>query len=872
MKKFVVVDGNSVVYMVYYALSGTGFKNKAGFPTNAIYNFIVFMNKLIETTNPDLIAFTFDIGKPLSRLEKYQDYKAGRSPMPDELRQQIPVIKKYLDILNVQYFELNGAEADDIIATLAKMAKSEHKVEVYSRDKDLLQLVDKNVDVLMMKKGLSELDVYTADNFEEKTGITPKQMIDLKAISGDSSDNIKGVPGIGPKTAIKWITAYKSVENIYSNIGALPAKQQEKMLTEKENVMIYKEIVTLDDNVLIALDDVNILEYTEPDSERQREFFDQYDMHSFSKSLLKENSNESKYKFDTLKDISELKTFSGVVGLHVETYGENYHTDIILGVGVTSGEKSVYVPWAEENMQLLKDFLESDTTQKICHNYKKQKVVLSHYNIKLNNCIFDTLVGSYLLNPDKSTSELAKVSNMIKFYNLKTDEEIYGKGVKKRIPEDLLVLEEHILLKSQAISLLYGEIHSELEKVNMLSLYEEVEHPLIDVLVEMELEGVKVDIAYLELLKKEFAQMINDYTQNIYAFAGSEFNISSPQQLGKVLFEDLNLTSQKKTKTGKYSTNADILVKLKDEHPIIRDVIGYRQVTKLQSTYVEGLLSLQNNSIIHTIFNQAETATGRLSSLQPNLQNIPIREELGRRIRKAFIAKSEDSVLFAADYSQIELRILAHLAKNDVLVSGFKNGVDIHTETASKVFGVPFEAVTSKQRSQAKAVNFGIIYGMSKYGLSEELGISVKDADTFINKYFETFDGIKEYQEQLLKQGTYDGYVTTIFNRRRYLPELGSSNFRRRELARRMAVNAPIQGSSQDIIKKAMVEVANYLKENNLKSKLLIQVHDELILDVPKDEIEKIQEDIPKIMENTVKLEVPIKVSSAYGESWFEAK
>ncbi len=871
MKKIVVVDGNSVVYMSYYALSGTGLKNKLGVPTNAIYNFIIFLNKLIEQTSADMIVFTFDIGKPHSRLEKYEEYKAGRKPMPDDLRQQFPIIKKYLNIVNIPYFELDGAEADDIIATIAEVTKEKHKVEIYSRDKDLLQLVDKNVDVHMLKKGLSEIDTYTVENFKEKTNLNPEQIIDLKALSGDLSDNIKGVPGVGAKTAEKWILKYKSVENLYNNISDLPQKQQEKLMAEKENVLIYKEIVKLNQNVEIQLDTEN-LNYKEPNKDRQLEFFEQYDMHRFTKSALKESSKIQNSNYTTSEDISLLKSFTSVVGLHVETFGANYHKDIILGVGITSGEQSLYIPWEEKNISILKSFLESNDIEKICHDYKKQKVVLSHYNIELKNCIFDTLIGNYLLDPDRAKSDLALVANRIKLYNLKLDEEVYGKGTSRAIPSEHEILKEHIVSKSQAIALLYLEIKKQLSETNMLQLYEEIEHPLMDVLVSMELEGVKIDVEYLKILKEEFSKMISDYTENIYGFAGSEFNISSPQQLGKILFEDLGLPVGKKTKTGKYSTNAEVLLKLKDKHPIINDVIGYRQISKLQSTYVEGLLALQEDSIIHTIFNQAETATGRLSSIEPNLQNIPIREEVGRRIRKAFISKSNDSILFAADYSQIELRILAHLASNEVLINAFNNNVDIHAETASKVFDIPFEAVTPKQRSQAKAVNFGIIYGMSKYGLSQELGISIKEADEFIKKYFETFEGIKKYQEELLNQATYEGYISTILNRRRYLPELGSSNFQRRELARRMAVNAPIQGSSQDIIKKAMVEVFNFLNKNNLKSKLLIQVHDELVLDVPKEELEIIKSEIPKIMEKTIKLSVPVKVDSSFGDNWFEAK
>ena|SRR5690625_54535 len=872
--KLVLIDGNSILFRAFYALPLL--HNEKGIYTNAVYGFTTMLMKILEEEKPTNILVAFDAGKTTFRHETYKDYKAGRQKTPHELSEQFPMTKELLDAFDVPYYELDNYEADDIIGTLAYNAKAKDwKVKIISGDQDMLQLVSDEVTVDLTRRGITDVDSYTPTFLEEKMEITPDQVIDLKALMGDNSDNIPGVPGVGIKTATRLLKEYGTLDNIYKNIDNISGKRlKENLLEHKDAAYMSRDLVTihLQSPIEVTIDETD---YEGFDNEKVYQFFKDLDF----KSLLSRVSDGVEEASDDLADIEytvvdkiDETMFTGEDALIIEMLTDNYHEADIEVIGI-SNENGHYIIPTDIVLQsdVFKQWAEDETKEKFVFDAKKVKVALLNKDIDIQGITFDILLGSYLLNPAENHHDIPAIAQRRGYMSVDQDEAIYGKGAKLALPE-FDVLAEHVARKTSLIPILKKELEKELQENNQYELYQELEMPLAIILAKMEYQGIQVDIERLKNMGKELTERLEQIEKDVYALAGEEFNLNSPRQLGPILFEKLELPVIRKTKTG-YSTAADVLEKLKDEHEIIPHILLYRQLKKLDSTYIKGLLKVvhKDTNKIHTRFNQALTQTGRLSSIEPNLQNIPIRLEEGRKIREAFIPSEEDWVIFAADYSQIELRVLAHIAEDERLIDAFLHDLDIHSETAKDVFHVEREAVTNEMREQAKAVNFGIIYGISDYGLSQNLGITRKEAKSFIDRYLETYPGVKKYMEDIVQEAKYKGYVTTLMNRRRYLPEITSRNFNMRSFAERTAMNTPIQGSAADIIKKAMIDLQLALEEKNFEARILLQVHDELILEVPKDEIDELKEVVTDVMENTVELAVPLKVDYTYGESWFDA-
>lgn len=862
MEKIILVDGNNLLFRSYYATAYNGnfMKNSKGFPTNALFGFSNMINKIILEEKPTYILVAFDKGKTF-RHEKYSEYKAGRIEMPDELRLQFPIAKKLLELMGIKYYEIENYEADDIIGTFSKFCdNTKYTGTIISSDKDLLQLITDSVDIKLLKS--KDYIRYNPESFYEEYKIKPINIIDLKSLMGDSSDNIKGVKGIGEKTALKLLQEYKTLNGIYENIDKISGKTKEKLIDGKNDAYISYELATIVTNVPIeiSIDDIKY----KGNQAGLNDLYEELEFYSFLKKDKVEKEITKPFDVKIIKNIGEINV-EGDCAIYLEILGTNYHNSKILGMGVYNENSSIYIP-----LEILKqqpDFLLKNN--KYTYDIKKTYVSFKWNNINIDNINYDAMIAGYLLDYNVK-DDIAYLANQFD-YDIPFYENIYGKNNKLSEPNNIDIIAYNSVLKAKFIYETYNIFNEKLNNENMIELFNDIEIPLSYTLGDMEYNGVYVDKEILNQMGIEIKNKIFEVEKNIYEIVGHEFNISSPQQLGTVLFEELNLPSKKKGKTG-YSTAADVLNKLVDKHPIINMIIEYRMLTKLYNTYIEGLISsIHPDGKVHTIYTQTLTRTGRLSSIEPNLQNIPIRYEYGKLIRKAFLP-SPNSFILSSDYSQIELRVLAHMANVEALIDAFNNDIDIHTKTASDIFNVPISEVTKSMRRIAKAVNFGIIYGISGYGLSENLGISTKEASNFIEQYLNTYPGIKTYMDETIKKAHENKYVKTLFNRKRNIPELDNKNYMIRSGAERIALNTPIQGTSADIIKIAMVEASKKLKESNMKTKMILQVHDELIFDVFKNELDMVKEIVKETMEGVCKMSVPLKVDIEVGTDWYDAK
>lgn len=876
MDKLILIDGNSLSFRAFYALPLL--QNKSGIHTNAVYGFTRLLEKILKEEQPSHFLVAFDAGKTTFRHETYQDYKGGRQKTPPELSEQFPYIRQLLDAYHIEHYELDNYEADDIIGTLSKEAEQQNmETIIITGDRDLTQLASDNVTIYFTKKGITEVDHYTPQFIAEKyNGLVPSQIIDLKGLMGDSSDNIPGVPGVGEKTALKLLSQFNTVEGVYEDIDNVSGKKlKEKLINHKDEAMMSKTLATInrESPITITLKDTELPQSI--DETQKIQLFKELEFRQLLESIDPESSEvqSTQKTFEPTSDMSVVD-FSKLeqATIHIEVAGPNYLKDAMLKFGLYDGDHFVVIaPETVSEYPELVAWLENPETQKFVHDAKKTYIALHRLGIKVENITFDTMLASYLIDPSRTIDDVQSVMMHFDQTFVNDNISIYGKGKSFKIPEDD-VLDEHISSILDAIQTVYPQMLDVLKEHNQLDLLNDLELPLAYILSQMEIIGVHTDIETLKEMEEGIQTQLDELIQSIHEQAGESFNINSPKQLGVVLFEKLQLPVIKKTKTG-YSTAVDVLEKLQNEHPIIDEILKYRTLSKLQSTYVEGLQKMiWDDGRIHTRFNQTLAQTGRLSSVDPNLQNIPIRLEEGRRIRKAFKSTHEDYVILAADYSQIELRVLAHITGDETLQQAFNENEDVHTTTAMKVFGVEEEEVTSLMRRQAKAVNFGIVYGISDYGLSQSLGITRKEAKQFIDDYLNHFPGVQKYMETIVQDAKQDGYVETLLHRRRYIPDITSRNFNKRGFAERTAMNSPIQGSAADIIKLAMVQFHNEMKTQQFKAKLLLQVHDELIFELPKSEVEAFTEMIEKIMTNALQLDVPLAVESNYGPTWYDAK
>ena len=879
-KKLLLVDGNSVAFRAFYALYNAmdNFKNSDGLYTNAIYAFKNMFEKILDQEQPTHALVAFDAGKTTFRTEMYQEYKAGRAKTPSEFREQLPYIRSLVHAFGVKEYELPNYEADDIIGTLATLASQEedYEIVIVSGDRDLTQLVSDRITVYITIKGVSDLEVCTPEFIAEKyDGLTPRQIIDLKGLAGDKSDNLPGVTKVGEKTAIKLLKEYHSVEGIYEHIDELKAsKMKENLINDQEQAFLSKRLATINTiaPIKIGLEEISYQgRHTDELIELYRKLNFQSFLDKMDTSQVKEDLATISYEYIT--ELSDEMLNGDEWTLYVEMLGDNYHVDEIVGWAFGNQEK-IYV---SDNVDLLSEsrFVEALSTKQSIQTYdlKRQLVALNRYGCKQVVFSFDSLLAAYLLDTTDNSSDIANVAWNYGYKEIQSDEQVYGKGAKRGLPEDNQVFYAHLARKIKAIQWLTEPLTTELKEKNQWQLYAEMELPLAYVLADMEMTGITVDPTRLQQMKQDFAIRLNEIENKIYALAGEEFNINSPKQLGVILFENLSLPVIKKTKTG-YSTAVDVLEQLKTVHPIIEEILSYRQLAKLQSTYIEGLLKvIQPDGKIHTRYVQTLTQTGRLSSVDPNLQNIPIRLEEGRKIRQAFVPSQADWVIYSSDYSQIELRVLAHISNDAHLKAAFIEGQDIHTSTAMRVFGIANpEEVTANMRRDAKAVNFGIVYGISDFGLSQNLGITRKAAKQYIDTYFERYPGVKDYMQNIVVKAKEDGFVETLYHRRRYLPDIHAKNFNVRSFAERTAINSPIQGTAADILKMAMIELHRRLKAENFTAKMLLQVHDELVFEVPKDELSRLDQLVKEVMEQVVSLHVPLITDSNWGNTWYDAK
>ena len=869
MKKIILVDGNNLLFRSFYATaySGVIMKNSKGFPTNALYGFINMMNKIIKEENPSYIMVAFDKGKTF-RHDKYEEYKAGRSETPDELKLQFPKAKEVLEAMGIKYYETDNYEADDIIGTLAKIVDEEDEfiATIVSSDKDLLQLISDEVTVKLLKQ--TGHIMMTRDEFKNTYQVEPIRMIDLKALMGDSSDHIPGVKGIGEKTAISLISKYGSLDELYNNIDSVSGKTKEKLLADKDNAYMSYDLATIYREVPLdfALDDCK---YNPTDNSKFRELLEEFEFHSLLKKLdlnvTSENTSSSLEEEKlVIKNIEEFKNKD--FAFYLETRGSIYSKSDVLGIGIYDGENGYFIK--KDDISKYKDLFSNDL-YKFTYDLKKSLVVLDKFGIKFNNVTFDTMIATYLLDYVVKDD----ISFVAQAFDVKMPmyEELYGTD-KRPIEVSDEVLADVCCSKAKFIYETREKILLELSNDGELDLFTNIEMPLVEVLADMELTGIKVDTEYLSGVEADLKSQLDILEEKIYEDAGCQFNIMSPSQLSKLLFEDLGIPYPKRVKDNKYSTSKDILDKIRHLHPIVDKILEYRTLAKLYTNYAVGLKEeVREDGRIHTIFTQTLTRTGRLSSISPNLQNIPARAEYSRLIRKAFIPDLGCKIL-AGDYSQVELRVFAHMSKATNLINAFINEEDIHARTAADIFKVSMDEVTKDMRRTAKAVNFGILYGISSFGLSEDLGIDVSTAKKFIDNYLETYPGIKLFQEKEIEDAYKYGYVRTLMNRKRIIEELNSKNYMIRSSGERMALNTPIQGTAADILKKAMVEIFMEFKKRNLKSKMLIQVHDELVFNVYEDELDIVKDIVRDIMENTFKLSVPLKVDIEVGNDWYEAK
>jgi len=881
LRKLVLIDGNSVANRAFYALPMLS--NKQGVYTNAALGFTMMLLRLLEDEKPDYIACIFDAGKKTFRHDAFKEYKGKREKTPNELSGQFPIIKSILAAFNIPCYELANYEADDIMGTFSKQAVANNvKTILVSGDKDTFQLVNDNTVVYLTRKGISETEIIDRLAIQEKYHLSPMQMIDVKGLMGDSSDNIPGVPGVGEKTALKLIQEYETLENVLNNIDELSGNKLKERLHEyTAQAILSKQLATINNEVPMNLD-WELSKYQLYKKENVLPLFRELEFKQLIDRLNLDSEDTITACVSVVLDYEYIETIDQMalaikcidinesISLVWEIGGNNYHTDEAVAVALVQNDKRYIISkqlWSNEQ------FVNLITKQHLnVFDAKRTYYIAKKLGITLTNIKADIMLMNYLLNPTDSDKKLADIAESHGI-NISKEESIYGKSKKDFNKVSQVDIFNYIISEADAIQQLAKLFEETLRGNSLIHLLDEIELPLSYILADMESQGITVDSSILQAIGKELLARIDVVTKNIYALAGEEFNLNSPKQMGVILFEKLGLPPIKKTKTG-YSTGADVLEKLASQHEIIDSILLHRQLVKLQSTYIEGLLKVinQDDNKIHTFYNQALTATGRLSSTEPNLQNIPIRLEEGRNIRKAFVPSKPNWKLIAADYSQIELRVLAHIAQDERLIQAFEMGIDIHTKTASDVFGVPIEQVSSVMRRQAKAVNFGIVYGISDYGLSQNLNISRKEAKNFIELYLKNFQGVKEYMEKIVKLAKKQGYVQTLLHRRRYLPEINSSNFNLRSFAERTAMNTPIQGTAADIIKLAMVKLAEQMNNKHLESKMLLQVHDELIFEVPEHEFVIMSELVPQIMENCTKLSVPLKVDVAVGDNWYDAK
>lgn len=867
MEELILIDGNSLLFKAFYATSYTGnyMVNRNGIPTNGVYGFARMVEKIIST-NPKYVIVAFDYGKKTFRNELLDTYKATRKETPQELVPQFALAREYLTAHNITWYEVEGYEGDDIIGTLVDFGeKNNLKVSVYTGDKDANQLISPQTTIYRTVKGVTELDIYNEQTLLDKYGLKPDQFRDFLGLMGDSSDNIPGIKGVGEKTALKLLHQYGTIEGLQEHQDEIKGKMGEKIRAGMEDALMSKKVATILRDIPIDVD-LEKATYQGYDYETLKSFYEKYDMNSLIKSMTTEAAPKKELKFEIVNHMPEITKNSAV---YPSIYDTNYHRSIILGYGIYNDEQAYFISY--ENA--LKDesflaYLKDDNKKKYGYDIKSA-VIGSRWNgIEINGYTFDLSLASYVLEP-AIKEELKYVCTHFDYEGVQYDEEVFGKGAKKHIPEDD-ILASHIVSKAKAIYELKDVVTKELKDKNQYELYEDIELPVTRILGEMEFAGTEIDLDVLKEMDTAFDETIEKLANDIYRISGTTFNISSPKQLGQVLFEDLGLKGGKKTKTG-YSTSQDVLEKIIDAHPVVPLVLEYRMLTKLSSTYLKGLQEqVFPDNKIHTIYKQTLTHTGRLSSVDPNLQNIPVRSEEGKLIRKAFV--SHNGYLVSFDYSQIELRILAHMAHVTNLIDAFNQGKDIHRHTAALVFGVKDEEVTPQMRSQAKAVNFGIIYGMSEFRLSKDIGMSISEARDFINKYFETYPEVKTYMDEVVETCKKQGYVSTLLNRKRYIPTINDKNFMVRQQAQRYAMNTPIQGTGADILKLAMIEVDKALKEKHLKSQMILQVHDELIFDVFEDELEEVMSLVKEKMENCIKMDVPLIVEGNYAKNWCELK
>lgn len=859
MKKVILVDGNNLLFRSYFATAYTGntMRNSKGFPTNGLYGLVNMLNKIIREEKPEYMLVAFDKGKTF-RHEKYLDYKGGRNETPDDLKKQFSVAKKLVPLMGIKCFEIDNYEADDIIGTYSKMAliDPEFETTIVSSDKDLLQLINEETEVKLLKQ--KDYIRMNEETFIDTYGIKPIRMIDLKGLMGDASDNIPGVKGIGEKTALKLLQEYDSLENVYNNIDNIKGATKQKLIDGKESAFMSKDIATIYNEVPVTYS-LEELKYDGPDVNGLREMYSDLEFYSFLKDFKEEEKKEEKLEYKIIENIDDLK-LKEKVSAYLEISETNYHNADIYGMSLYDGENVYYVPFEvlKENKNIL------DGKEIYTYDLKKMIVSLNKYDIDIKNCTFDAMIAGYILNYNVK-DDIAYLANTFNcditlFDNFKKE-----KNMSTEALADLTVK------KAKFIYDIKDEFINKMKEEEQLELFSNIEMKLSSVLASMEIEGVRVDTKVLDEMGENINKKLDELTNEIYNYAGEEFNIQSPKQLGEILFEKLEIPYPKKKKTS-YSTAREILDKIVDYHPIVEKIIEHRTLNKIYTTYIVGIKNcVKEDGKLHTIYTQTLTRTGRLSSIEPNLQNIPIRYKEGKEIRKAFIPE-ENSVFLSSDYSQIELRMFAHMSGEQNLIDAFKHHLDIHTKTAMDIYHVSKDEVTKNMRRDAKAVNFGIIYGISSFGLAEDLGVDIKTAKKFLDNYLETFPGIKNYMDKVIKDAYETGYVKTIMNRKRKIDELYNTNHMIKVQGERMALNTPVQGSSADILKKAMIDIYNEFNRLNLKSKMILQVHDELIFNVKNDELEKVKEIVINFMENAYKLNVPLEVDVEIGKNWYDAK
>ena len=859
MKKVILVDGNNLLFRSYFATaySGNIMRNSKGFPTNGLYGLVNMLNKIIKEEKPEYMLVAFDKGKTF-RHEKYLDYKGGRNETPDDLKKQFAVAKELVPLMGIKCFEIDNYEADDIIGTYSKMAliDPEFETTIVSSDKDLLQLINEETEVKLLKQ--KDYIRMNEETFMDTYGIKPIRMIDLKGLMGDASDNIPGVKGIGEKTALKLLQEYDSLENVYDNIDNIKGATKQKLIDGKESAFMSKDIATIYNEVPVTYS-LEELKYDGPDVNGLREMYSDLEFYSFLKDFKEEEKKEEKLEYKIIENIDDLK-LKEKVSAYLEISETNYHNADIYGMSLYDGENAYYVPFEvlKENKNIL------DGKEIYTYDLKKMIVSLNKYDIDIKNCTFDAMIAGYILNYNVK-DDIAYLANTFNYDITLFDNFKKEKNMSNEALADLTVK------KAKFIYDIKDEFTNKMKEEEQLELFTNIEMKLSSVLASMEIEGVRVDTKVLDEMGDNINKKLDELTSEIYNYAGEEFNVQSPKQLGEILFEKLEIPYPKKKKTS-YSTAREILDKIVDYHPIVEKIIEHRTLNKIYTTYIVGIKNcVKEDGKLHTIYTQTLTRTGRLSSIEPNLQNIPIRYKEGKEIRKAFIPE-ENSVFLSSDYSQIELRMFAHMSGEQNLIDAFKHHLDIHTKTAMDIYHVSKDEVTKNMRRDAKAVNFGIIYGISSFGLAEDLGVDIKTAKKFLDNYLETFPEIKNYMDKIIKDAYEKGYVKTIMNRKRKIDELYNTNHMIKVQGERMALNTPIQGSSADILKKAMIDIYNEFNRLNLKSKMILQVHDELIFNVKNDELEKVKEIVINFMENAYKLNVPLEVDVEIGKNWYDAK